>query len=140
VQRFFSTFPDSWPGIGLLLLRTAVGGAAASQGGAYLAYNAEPTAASWAVGLVAVLSALALIAGFLTPAAAALVSLTTFLITLTWIPPTAASFLIDRLATLLVVVDAAALALLGPGAHSVDAYLFGRREIILPHDSIPRSS
>jgi hypothetical protein len=29
-------------------------------------------------------------------------------------------------------VDAVALAMLGPGAHSVDARLFGRREIIIP--------
>jgi putative oxidoreductase len=140
MQRFFSTFPDSWPGMGLLLLRVVAGGAAASQGGLYLASIPEPTAASWALGLLAVLSAFALIAGFLTPAAAAVVSVTTFLITLTWVPPIAASVVIDRSAALLVSVDGAALALLGPGAHSVDAYLFGRREIIIPHDSIPRSS
>jgi hypothetical protein len=30
-----------------------------------------------------------------------------------------------------VIVDAVALAVLGPGAYSVDAYLFGRREIII---------
>jgi hypothetical protein len=35
---------------------------------------------------------------------------------------------------LLVVVDAAALVLLGPGAHSTDALLFGRREILIPHE------
>jgi hypothetical protein len=34
-----------------------------------------------------------------------------------------------------VIVDAIALALLGPGAHSIDAWLFGRREIIIPRDS-----
>jgi hypothetical protein len=31
------------------------------------------------------------------------------------------------------VLDAAALALLGPGAYSVDARLFGRRVIVVPH-------
>ena len=43
----------------------------------------------------------------------------------------------DRLAAILVFVDGLALALLGPGAHSIDAYLFGRREIIIPHDIPP---
>jgi hypothetical protein len=35
------------------------------------------------------------------------------------------------------VVDATAIALLGPGAFSLDARLFGRREILIPPD--PRS-
>ena len=41
---------------------------------------------------------------------------------------------LDRIAALIVLAIAVALALLGPGAHSMDAYLFGRREIIIPHD------
>ena len=49
-------------------------------------------------------------------------------------PPASASFRMDRVAAILVIVDGLALALLGPGAHSIDAYLFGRREIIIPHD------
>ena len=53
----------------------------------------------------------------------------------TWTPPDT-SVLIDRLAALIVVVDAAALALLGPGALSIDARLFGRREITIPRDPL----
>jgi hypothetical protein len=34
-----------------------------------------------------------------------------------------------------VLVMTAALILLGPGAFSVDSYLFGRREIVIPPDS-----
>ena len=37
------------------------------------------------------------------------------------------------IASMFVVVDAAAIALLGPGAFSVDAHFFGRREIRIPH-------
>jgi hypothetical protein len=35
-----------------------------------------------------------------------------------------------------VAADALALAMLGPGAHSIDAWLFGRREIVIP--DVPR--
>ena len=118
----------------MLLLRTVAGGAAAIQGGIYLIHSAEPTAASWALALLAILSGIGLVAGFLTPAAAAAVSVTTLLIAVSWKRPTAEIMAIDGMATVLLIADAAALALLGPGAHSIDAYLFGRREIIIPHD------
>jgi hypothetical protein len=42
---------------------------------------------------------------------------------------------LDGSTAALVVIDAIALAMLGPGAHSIDAHLFGRREIIIPDDS-----
>ena len=66
-------------------------------------------------------------------AALLVAGLTTLFIVATWTPPSA-SVLIDRLAALILIVDAAALTLLGPGAVSLDARLFGRREIIVPHD------
>ena len=59
LQRFFSTFPGNWPGLGLLLLRTIAGGAAASQAGLDLADATEPTAGSWALGLFALIRACA---------------------------------------------------------------------------------
>jgi uncharacterized membrane protein YphA (DoxX/SURF4 family) len=37
-----------------------------------------------------------------------------------------------KLAFLQMIVMAAAIMLLGPGAFSIDAYLFGRREIVIP--------
>ena len=67
VQRYFSTFPGSWPGIGLLLLRIVVGGAASMQGVVYLARTIEPNALTWLAGSLAVLSALSLLAVLLTP-------------------------------------------------------------------------
>jgi uncharacterized membrane protein YphA (DoxX/SURF4 family) len=135
VQRYFSTFPGSWPGVGLLLLRVVVGGAASTQGVIYLTHAIEPTALTWIAGVLAVVSGVALVTGFLTPASGVVAGLTTLFIVATWTPP-GASVLIDRLATFILIVDAAALALLGPGALSLDARLFGRREIIIPDDPL----
>jgi uncharacterized membrane protein YphA (DoxX/SURF4 family) len=133
LQRFFSAFPTGWPGIGLLVLRSAAGAVAAAQSGLYLANLEEAGPAAWAVGLLVFVSAVSLIAGFLTPGAALTVSLALPLVALLWIEPAISSHVNDRVAVLLLIVDALALAALGPGAYSVDAYLFGRREIIIPH-------
>jgi hypothetical protein len=49
-------------------------------------------------------------------------------------PAAATSSVIDLIPALFVLADAVALVLLGPGALSMDAHLFGRREIIIPPD------
>jgi uncharacterized membrane protein YphA (DoxX/SURF4 family) len=128
LQRFFSTFPGSAPGLGLLLLRAAVGGLTAAQGAAYLAANPGPGAALLAV--LAIGSGAALVIGLLTPWVAIAAGLATTAIVATW-APAAPSFALDGMTTLLLVADALAIALLGPGAHSLDAHLFGRREIVI---------
>ena len=118
-----------------MLLRGVAGGAAAVQGASYLASVTEPTPGAWILGLLAVTSGISLLVGFLTPGAGVVAALTTILIAVSWAAIPDSALLIDRAAAVLVVADAAALALLGPGAHSIDAYLFGRREIIIPpHD------
>jgi uncharacterized membrane protein YphA (DoxX/SURF4 family) len=135
VQRYFSSFPGSWPGVGLLLLRIVVGGAASMQGVVYLAPTIQPNGLMSLAGALSVVSGLALLAGFLTPASGAIAGLTTLFIVATWTPP-GTPVLIDRFAAVILIADAAALALLGPGAHSLDARLFGRREIIIPNDPL----
>src|SRR4029450_13345883 len=106
VQRYFSTFPGSCPGVGLLLLRIVVGGAASMQGVVYLERTIEPHALTWLAGGLAVLSGLTLLAGFLTPASGAIAGLTTLFIVATGTPP-GTSVLIDRFAALILLVDAA---------------------------------
>jgi len=137
VQRYFSTFPGSWPGVGLLLLRIVVGGAASLQGIACLTHINDANALLWIGGGLALVSGAAVVAGFLTPASGAVAGLATSFIVAAWTPP-GGSMRIDPLTALILIVNAAALALLGPGAHSLDARLFGRREIVIPPD--PRRS
>lgn len=132
LQRFFSTFPGGWPGAGLLLLRGVAGAAAVAQGGSYLARGADPAASSWALAGLAVLSGLGLVAGFLTPGAAVGVGLSTLAIAAASTTTAGPDLAAHWQGAALVVADALALAMLGPGAHSIDAWLFGRREIVIP--------
>jgi hypothetical protein len=112
----FSSFPGGGPGIGLLLLRVLLGGLAILQG-----VNSLTGGTLW-FGVYALVTGALLLAGFLTPYAAALIGLAALDLAFTqtkWQPVSA-------------FVVSIAIALLGPGAYSLDARLFGRREIIIP--------
>lgn len=122
MQRLFSTFPFGRPGVALLLLRAALGallldgvlGPLGTLGSAWVQL------APWAV-------AAGLWLGFITPVVAALcilIELTTWLSGLGEL----------QAVHICSILDALALMLLGPGAYSLDARLFGRRKIVLPPD------
>lgn len=112
-------FPQGGPGIALLLLRISVG--------AMLLVDASRSAVAFApllfLGLVALSAVLCL--GFMTPIASALCCAFEL----------ASLFSMgggDARVIALSALNAAALALIGPGAYSVDARLFGRRVVRLP--------
>jgi uncharacterized membrane protein YphA (DoxX/SURF4 family) len=134
LQRLFSTFPGGWPGVGLLLLRAAVGLAAVVQGAVALYASGPATVRTWIAGLAAVASGFFLLIGFLTPVAGILVGLGT-LGTDLLSGPSQMGVSAGWLSTAFLVVMAACVVLLGPGALSIDARLFGRREIIIPPGS-----
>lgn len=132
LQRLFSTFPSGRPGIGLLLLRIALGGTAVAFGVVELAIRDGRIALVWVVASLLFASGAALIVGFLTPLASMLTGVCVLCISLSWLPGPSFGSLGATLVVSVLVVTAIGLALLGPGAFSLDGHLFGRREIVIP--------
>ncbi|HVP46542.1 MAG TPA: hypothetical protein VMT32_08160 [Bryobacteraceae bacterium] len=116
----------------MLLLRAAVGIAVLIQGGFYLADSANLATGTWIAGLLGVGAGVALLIGFLTPIAAVLVGLGATGTWLSFLPPSTPNLFDAKLSVIFAMIITAALAFLGPGAYSLDARLFGRREIIIP--------
>jgi uncharacterized membrane protein YphA (DoxX/SURF4 family) len=92
---------------------------------------------SWAIGSLETLAGVALLIGFLTPIAGASAALVNLAIGVTCFL-TPGEHAHDRtVVAFYLVVLSAAITVLGPGAFSLDARLFGRREIIIPEASRP---
>jgi putative oxidoreductase len=124
LQRLYSTFPDGWPGLGLLLLRLGVGIALVSLGinGTFRA-RGEPI--SVVRDLIAVAGGVFLLAGLWVPVLGALVALDELWIAFSLY----SSQPDDRWIHIFLAVLTAGVAMLGPGAWSIDARLFGRKRI-----------
>ena len=119
MRRLFSTFAHGVPGIGLLLLRLTTGGALIYHGVTPLVRHAPFAPA--AVRALLILLGVLLLAGLWTPIAGALVAVITL-----WEMVSHPAFR-SQFAWIAIIV--AALALLGPGAWSVDAWLYGWKQI-----------
>lgn len=130
MQRLFSAFPAGWPGAGLVLLRSAAGGAVATQAIAYL--HGAPMTWPWAAGVLAISTSACLGAGFLTPIAGLIAALGSLGVALSILPSPPGAAPGAAPANWLVAAMTVTVVLIGPGAYSVDSRLFGRREVVIP--------
>lgn len=114
VRRFLSSFPAGAPGIALLVMRAAAVIALVSRAMAWVASSSSLLLLG---GAASFLLAILLLAGFVTRVSGALAA------ALLAMGATGSMFY--------AVAIAGAIALLGPGAYSADARLFGRRTIVV---------
>ena len=139
MQKLYSTFPGGTPGIGLLILRTAAGIATGIYGGILLSrlettINGQFSYFSHLIlSLILITGSVFLILGLMTPFVSitlAVSELIAAIIRLT-LPNPLDGFRFTWIALLLLASIATALFFLGPGAFSIDARLFGRRQIFI---------
>jgi uncharacterized membrane protein YphA (DoxX/SURF4 family) len=132
LQKLFSAFPGGWPGLGLLLLRIAVASHLIVDG--LRSFDAPDLSGlpAWPLAMVAILLGTALLIGFLTPLAGTASTLGYLALGFSQLAATHIDKPNDISTFFCFAVISLALTLLGPGAASLDARLFGRREIVIP--------
>lgn len=119
MQRLFSAFPNGWPGTGLLLQRMVTAAFLF-----YFGFEHLREAPSFVPHLTGAGAGLLLLLGLWTPVCGTLIAVVE-----AWIAFTGAS---SCGISVLLAAFGASLAMIGPGAWSVDARLFGRKHFKLP--------
>jgi hypothetical protein len=126
LQRTFTSFPTGFVGAALFVLRVVVGLSALVE--AALSVALDQSALCLAMAAAAALAGLTLLPGFLTPLAGAMLAAQGAAI-LVFTNSSVLRLFDSRMALFEFIVMAATLAVLGPGAASIDSRLFGRREV-----------
>ncbi|MBC7900233.1 MAG: DoxX family protein [Saprospiraceae bacterium] len=132
MQRIYSTFPGAMPGVGLLVLRGFLGASVLLHSAFYLHSQTNLKVLAFLGGVAGVISGLLLMIGFLTPiisGAVCLAAIAFFVSGLVQLSVDLNGISLSALCSILVSI---AVIFLGPGAFSIDARLFGRREIVIP--------
>jgi len=119
LQRLFSTFPTGRPGAGLLLLRLAVGASLILE--RIPEIWVIPQSLGFEVRIVLVCVGISLLSGLWTPVMGGVAAVIELLISFS---PSGGG-----VTHILLVILSISLALLGPGAWSIDAHIFGRKRI-----------
>ena len=130
-RRSFSAFPDGWPGHGLLLLRLTLGLPLIYWGVTDLTSAYHPVIPTLAASIAAIL----VVSGLFTSVAAGIVVLAQV-----WMAVSLAfAHEGERSMHLFLAAAAASIAMLGPGAWSLDARRFGRKVFEIGEPPLPRS-
>jgi uncharacterized membrane protein YphA (DoxX/SURF4 family) len=137
VQRSFSIFAPGWPGVGLLVLRTALGVPLLVEGAALLADRRGATSPLILVALISVAAGVALQLGYSVGRGAIAGAVAVISVHFFPLSGERLNLFSSRIACFLAMSIAIALVFLGPGAFSIDARRFGRREIVIPPRSTP---
>jgi len=123
LQRLFWTFAGGWPGIGLLVQRITTG-ALLLYSAAIVLFPKTSQSSGIASALIGAGAGVLLLFGLWTPIAGTVIAVveTWKLLTDSTTPPISVT----------VAILGATLAMIGPGAWSIDARLFGRKHIDTP--------
>lgn len=121
MQRLFSSFANGWPGGGLLIQRLLVGAGLLYFG--FECLSATPACGAALPQSIGVAVGILLVAGLWTPVAGVLAALVE-----AWIAVSSSN---NGAIPAGLAVLALTLAMIGPGAWSVDARLYGRKRIAL---------
>src|SRR5215470_13827571 len=122
LQRLFWTFAGGWPGIGLLIQRMTAGVLLLYCTAGVLAQTSQFTAVEPA--MIGAVAGVLLLVGLWTPLVGTLIAVVE-----TWSVLTHST---SPLISVTLAILGATLAMIGPGAWSVDARLFGRKHISTP--------
>jgi uncharacterized membrane protein YphA (DoxX/SURF4 family) len=114
------------------LLRTAIGLVTLMQGGFYLTSKSDTLTGAWIAAVIGLASGAALLIGLLTPVAGVVAGLGTLGVGFALLPAPAPNLFDAKLSLVLTGIMIIAIVFLGPGRYSLDARLFGHREIIIP--------
>lgn len=118
MQRLFTTFANGWPGFGLFIQRLVTGISLLLHG--IMALNQLPAAGPILPQVIGAVLGLFILVGFWTPLAGTLIVTVEL-----WTAVIGAG---NELSFVLAVLGGT-LAMIGPGAWSIDARLFGRKHI-----------
>jgi len=127
VQRLFSSFADGWPGFGLLLLRLLTGAALIHFGIAGV--REAPELTTIVLQIIGIGAGILLLIGLWTPVAGVLAAIVELSLAFSHY----FSHSGDPWNSIALAVLGAVLAMVGPGAWSIDARLFGRKHINIPY-------
>ena len=126
MQRLFSTFASGWAGVGLLLLRLLTGGALVHFG--ITGVHTGPPVMIVVLQIIGAVAGMLLLIGLWTPVAGTLAA-----IVKAWVAYSRYSTHFgDPWISIILAVLGAALAMIGPGAWSIDARLIGRKHNDFP--------